>query len=79
MALEKTFKFDLAFGGDGTQAAVYRASVAPLVQKFIYDGDSCSILAYGQTGSGKTYTMMGKESSDSRGMIPRSIEVLKQL
>ena len=36
-------------------------------------------MAYGQTGSGKTHTMMGGLSNDdgvdSRGMIPRAIEV----
>ena len=36
-------------------------------------------MAYGQTGSGKTHTMMGglpnDDGADSRGMIPRAIEV----
>ena len=39
-----------------------------------------SIMAYGQTGTGKTHTMMGgvlndDGGADSRGMIPRAVEV----
>jgi len=75
VALDKTFQFDVAFDGDAGQDAVYRSSVAPLVQHFVDDCINCSIMAYGQTGSGKTHTMMGGgDDTDSRGMIPRAIE-----
>jgi kinesin family protein C1 len=37
------------------------------------------IFAYGQTGSGKTYTMMGRpETSEQKGLIPRSLEQIFQ-
>ncbi|KAI8730881.1 kinesin protein KIF15, partial [Biomphalaria glabrata] len=44
------------------------------------NGYNGSILAYGQTGSGKSFTMFGPsenlESSQLRGVIPRSLEYL---
>ena len=40
VALDKTFQFGAAFDGDAGQDAVYSSLVAPLVQKFIFDGDT---------------------------------------
>lgn len=49
--------------------------LAQLIQSVV-DGKNVCIFAYGQTGSGKTYTMQGGESSESKGIIPRSIEFI---
>jgi len=40
------------------------------------DGHNVCVFAFGQTGSGKTYTMEGGQSTDSQGMIPRSIQTI---
>ena len=32
-----------------------------------------SIFAYGQTGSGKSFTMMGEQTDNLKGMIPRAV------
>lgn len=48
---------------------------APFVDE-VLAGYNCTILAYGQTGSGKTYTTVGGTTSESRGLIPRSLELL---
>ena len=40
------------------------------------EGYNGTILAYGQTGSGKTYTMMGYETDEKIGLIPRCFELI---
>ena len=52
-----------------TNADVYR-EVEPFGQSAV-DGFNVCIFAYGQTGSGKTWTMMGGDSADAEGLIPR--------
>ena len=53
---EKTFCFDSVFGPASTQGSVYKAVVAPLLQRFL-GGYNATVMAYGQTASGKTFTM----------------------
>ena len=40
VALDKTFQFDNAFDGDTSQATIYRASVSPLIDKFVGQCDN---------------------------------------
>ena len=65
---ETRFGFDLVFGEDATQEAVYEEVGAPILRKAL-QGFNATIFAYGQTGSGKTHTMMG--DVDAPGVIPR--------
>ncbi|KAL3689220.1 hypothetical protein R1sor_015529 [Riccia sorocarpa] len=40
------------------------------------DGYNTTIVSYGQAGSGKTYTMMGDDTDEGRGIMPRLAEEL---
>eukprot|EP00759_Apiculatamorpha_spiralis_P021811 PhF_6_TR26346/c3_g1_i1/m.37915 len=64
------YTFNQIFGTNATQEELYRAVGAPLV-KHIFSGYNTCLLAYGQTGCGKTHTMMGGQSSETMGVIPR--------
>merc|ERR1719424_2411976 len=70
---ETRFNFDLVFGEDATQEAVYAEVGAPILRKAL-QGFNATIFAYGQTGSGKSHTMMGVEQQ--LGIIPRMSEEL---
>ncbi|KAK3236045.1 hypothetical protein CYMTET_53795 [Cymbomonas tetramitiformis] len=64
------FKYDNVFGPEASQAAVYQASVAPLID-IILTGTSACIFAYGSTGAGKTYSMIGPGGGEkATGMMP---------
>ena len=65
---ETRFNFDLVFGEDATQEAVYAEVGAPILRKAL-QGFNATIFAYGQTGSGKTHTMMG--DAEQPGVVPR--------
>lgn len=73
------WEFDVAFGEDGSQQAVYNAAGRPVIEGLL-DGYNGTIFAYGQTGSGKTYCMFGPsheltfQASDCRGIVPRSVQ-----
>eukprot|EP00045_Choanoeca_perplexa_P012490 m.136546 g.136546 ORF g.136546 m.136546 type:complete len:888 (+) comp16025_c0_seq1:110-2773(+) len=41
-----------------------------------FDGYNSCTFAYGQTGAGKSFSMMGGESEDDRGIVPRLCEAL---
>eukprot|EP00658_Telonema_sp_P-2_P040840 TRINITY_DN29207_c0_g2_i2.p1 TRINITY_DN29207_c0_g2~~TRINITY_DN29207_c0_g2_i2.p1 ORF type:complete len:651 (+),score=236.91 TRINITY_DN29207_c0_g2_i2:579-2531(+) len=69
---DHSFQMDRVFGADSSQHEVF-AEISQLVQSAL-DGYKVCVFAYGQTGSGKTFTMLGGDSNDSRGMIPRSVE-----
>ncbi|XP_059437281.1 kinesin-like protein KIN-14C [Corylus avellana] len=71
------FTFDKVFNDETSQQDVF-VEISQLVQSAL-DGYKVCIFAYGQTGSGKTYTMMGKpETSEQKGLIPRSLEQIFQ-
>ncbi|KAA0150653.1 hypothetical protein FNF27_02763 [Cafeteria roenbergensis] len=64
------FTFDHSYFWDSTQLEVYEALGKPIMEGAMA-GFNGTIFAYGQTGSGKTFSMMGGESGDSVGIIPR--------
>ena len=70
---ETEYHFDRVFSGDASQEVVFSASAEKNVED-LFEGYNGTILAYGQTGSGKTYTMMGNDTGDNSGIIPRIIE-----
>lgn len=56
---KRVFDFDVVFGHDSTDDAVFASSVAPLLQRALVDRTNASIVLYGQTGSGKTHSAAG--------------------
>ena len=58
----KHYRFDFAFGPNGTQEEVYANTAKPLVEKALHGYNACCF-AYGATGAGKTFTMMGTSST----------------
>ncbi|GBG30000.1 Kinesin-like protein KIF6 [Hondaea fermentalgiana] len=67
--------FDGVFGPDADQGCVFDQAVRPLLEG-VLSGVNCTLFAYGQTGSGKTYTITGRETYESRGVVPRALSVL---
>lgn len=67
------FHFDHVFDHKSEQSQVYKHTAREAVLSTL-EGYNATIFAYGQTGSGKTYTMEGFDTSELRGIIPRSIE-----
>lgn len=76
---KKVFTFDHSFWSietpDNTpplitQEEIY-TTIGSGVARTLFEGYNGSIMAYGQSGSGKTHTMMGSNSSQDRGIIPR--------
>ena len=70
----KTFGFDNVFSQSTTQLEIFD-EVSQLIQSAL-DGYNVCLFSYGQTGSGKTYTMQGTSAGESRGIIPRSVELI---
>ncbi|XP_017983448.1 PREDICTED: kinesin KP1 isoform X1 [Theobroma cacao] len=68
----KRYTFDKVFHPGSSQDEVF-SEVEPVI-KSVVDGYNACIFAYGQTGTGKTFTMEG--TSDSPGIVPRTIEAL---
>eukprot|EP01061_Rhynchopus_euleeides_P026687 TRINITY_DN4348_c0_g1_i2.p1 TRINITY_DN4348_c0_g1~~TRINITY_DN4348_c0_g1_i2.p1 ORF type:complete len:421 (+),score=179.23 TRINITY_DN4348_c0_g1_i2:173-1264(+) len=71
------FTYPKAVVGPGTgQEDAYRAmGMDGMVQKFIMEGQHCTLLAYGQTGAGKTHTMFGPGNladPSEWGVFPRA-------
>ena len=49
--------FSGVIGPSASQADVFRATAAPMVQRLLTDGGSSTMIAYGMIGAGKTFTM----------------------
>jgi kinesin family protein 5 len=69
-----TFDFHHVHGETSTNADIYNATTASLVESAM-DGIHGSVLCYGQTGSGKTFTMFGDNGvysqNEGQGLVPR--------
>jgi kinesin family member 11 len=49
----RTYPFDLVFGPEADQTAIYNDVVNPMLEE-VLQGYNCTLFAYGQTGTGKT-------------------------
>lgn len=58
-----------------TQEHVYETLGREVLDNAVGGYNTC-VFAYGQTGAGKSYTMMGSDSGEHRGLIPRLCENL---
>jgi kinesin family protein 18/19 len=58
---ERRYAFDYAFEQGAPQAAVYKQTVAFLLEG-VMNGYNATVFAYGATGAGKTHTMLGTVS-----------------
>ncbi|BBN12533.1 hypothetical protein MPTK1_5g20930 [Marchantia polymorpha subsp. ruderalis] len=58
-----------------SQCRMYELIGLPCLE-YALDGYNTTIMAYGQACSGKTYTMMGDDTVEGRGMMPRFAEDL---
>lgn len=73
---ERQFNFDHSFWSASNskhfadQIDIFDKLCSPQVIHCM-NGLNCSIIAYGQTASGKTYTMMGNNTGEQTGVIPR--------
>lgn len=70
-----TFRFDRIFWTSTNQELLFDEMGKPLIDG-LFNGQNGSCLSYGETGSGKTYSIFGAEAGISRGLIPRTIELL---
>ncbi|EGZ16576.1 hypothetical protein PHYSODRAFT_314320 [Phytophthora sojae] len=68
----QSYEFDRVFSPSSTQD-----QLEGLVQSAI-DGYNVALFAYGQTGAGKTHTMLGSDTGQQRGVIPRALEKIFQ-
>ncbi|XP_043464822.1 kinesin-like protein KIF19 isoform X2 [Leptopilina heterotoma] len=66
----RQYLFDVVFGEDSTQEAVYEGTTRSLVQNVLL-GYNATVFAYGATGAGKTHTMVGSPSN--RGIMVRAL------
>lgn len=55
--LDKAFEFDHVFSPEVEQAAVYRQTAKPLLEKF-FAGFNTTVLAYGQTGRPSSHVLI---------------------
>jgi kinesin family protein 11 len=53
----RTYPFDLVFGPEADQTAIYNDVVNPMLEE-VLQGYNCTLFAYGQTGTGKTCVQM---------------------
>jgi kinesin family member 17 len=60
--IPRSFTFDVVYGEDSQQQAVYDECAFSLVES-VLEGYNGTMFAYGQTGCGKTHTMMGPASA----------------
>ncbi|XP_022132772.1 kinesin-like protein KIN-8B isoform X1 [Momordica charantia] len=73
---EKIYRFDHAFGPDGTNLEVYTKSISSIIPGVV-QGLNVTVFAYGSTGSGKTYTMVG--TKDDPGLMVLSLNAVFDL
>ncbi|KAG7209600.1 hypothetical protein KM043_011258 [Ampulex compressa] len=68
--LPRQYLYDMVFGEDSTQEAVYEGTTKSLVRD-VLNGYNATVFAYGATGAGKTHTMVG--TSSEPGVMVRAL------
>jgi len=68
---ERKWAYDAAFGPTSTQAQIYAATAAPLVEAVFAGAANATCFCYGATGAGKTHTMLG--SPEQPGVMVRAL------
>lgn len=58
-----------------TQATLYEEIGKSLLKHALTGYNTC-IFAYGQTGSGKSYSVLGQDTEEGRGLLPRVVQGL---
>ena len=72
----RDYTFTRVFDAEATQAEVYEATTAPLVDA-LFSGRSALLFTYGVTNAGKSHTMMGRpEDEAARGLMPRALDLI---
>lgn len=79
------YVFSKVFGGQATapdvtideadQSSFFRQTTLPLVTDLL-QGQSGLIFTYGVTNSGKSHTVMGNDSPEGSGILPRALDVI---
>ena len=69
----KIMAYDHVFSTDCVQSEVFERVAKPILSG-VFEGFNGTIFAYGQTGSGKTHTIFGGNTSESEGIISRSLK-----
>lgn len=72
--MEDRYEFGTVLGSDCIQAEVF-SEMTGLVQSAV-DGYNVLLMTFGAIGSGKTHTMLGGQSSQSRGVAARVADEL---
>lgn len=67
------FDYDKIFDINETQDDIFDIIAKNKISNAL-EGINSTIFAYGQTGSGKTFSIIGGDSYQDRGLIPRTIE-----
>lgn len=70
------YEYERIFGQSSRQSEVYN-ELSDLLYS-VYEGMNVCIFAYGNTGSGKTYTIFGGQKEEEKGLLPRTLENIKE-
>jgi hypothetical protein len=70
------FAFDGVFGGAASQADVFAAVGAPLVEHVLSTGGPACCFAHGPTTAGKSHALFGEPAGEQRGLGFRAVEAL---
>merc|ERR1711933_219825 len=78
----KSFVFDRTYWSHdpnhdlfATQATLYEELGKEMLNHATKGYNTC-IFAYGQTGSGKTYSVLGQDTEEGQGLLPRIVQGL---
>ncbi|GMT24214.1 hypothetical protein PFISCL1PPCAC_15511, partial [Pristionchus fissidentatus] len=72
---DKVYEFGRVFDETDTQRNMFERCSVDLIEQLI-KGKNSLLFTYGVTGSGKTYTMMGNNSRNQCGILPRTLDTI---
>jgi hypothetical protein len=70
------YTFDHIYGPATTQETLFKDTTLPLIRSVLTHTQNGLLFGYGVSNSGKTYTIQGGLPPESRGIVPRAIEVV---